>query len=81
MFTCGKDLGIQSIFGCVCDDSDSDDSISSSKCKSGKHKLEHMGKTTFYADSVPEKFEKVGIYADDKDGEREVMVEILWEGL
>ena len=85
LFTCGKNLGIQSIFSSVCDDdddeADSTGSSSSKKCKSGKQKLAHMDKTTFYAYSTPEKFEKVGIYADDKDGEREIQVEIVWETL
>ena len=82
LFTCGKNLGIQSIFSSVCDDDSSSSSSSSSKdCKSGKYKLAHLGKTTFYAENVPEKFEKVGIYSDDKDGEREVQVEIVWEAL
>ena len=82
LFICEKDLGIQSIFSAVCaDDGDSGSSSGAQKCKSGKYKLDHMGKTTFYADHVPGKLERLGIYADDKDGEREVQLQIFWEAL
>ena len=57
LFLCEKNLGIQSIFESVCD-SDDDENGSSKKCKGGKFKLAHMSKSTFYADSVPGKFEK-----------------------
>ncbi|RMD42391.1 hypothetical protein DV735_g2714, partial [Chaetothyriales sp. CBS 134920] len=69
LFLCERHLGIQSLFS------------SSHICKSGLFKLQYLSQTTFYADKIPDKWEKVGIYADDKGGERTVQVEIVWQSL
>ena len=76
LFTCAKDLGIQSIF--------SYKNITSPSSKGGRLVLSHEGKTTFYASKVPSKFEKVDLYVTDGDGDgdpdevRKVEVEIEW---
>ncbi|RMZ89966.1 hypothetical protein DV736_g2797, partial [Chaetothyriales sp. CBS 134916] len=81
LFMCERNLGIRSLFSSVCADDGPLSSSTSDECDSALHKLRHLDQTTFYADKVPGKWEKVGIYADDKRGERTVQVEILWLAL
>ncbi|RMZ84484.1 hypothetical protein DV738_g727, partial [Chaetothyriales sp. CBS 135597] len=66
LFLCERKLGIQSLF---------------TSCKSGLYKLQYLDQTTFFADKIPDKWDKVGIYSDDKGGERTVQVEIVWQSL
>lgn len=40
--------------------------------------LAYQNRTTFYADRVPGRFDKVDIYANDGDGSRQVQLEIHW---
>jgi ribonuclease T2 len=62
-FECTKSGAIQGIFA-----SDPSDATV----------LSYQNKTTFYADHVPRRFEKVDVYADDGDGTRNVELEIHW---
>lgn len=43
--------------------------------------LQYQNSTIFYAEKVPGRFEKVGIFADDGEGTRGVRVEVYWEGV
>ncbi|KAK5533510.1 Ribonuclease T2 precursor (RNase T2) [Vermiconidia calcicola] len=60
---CTKSTTVQSIF---------------SSDHENPHVLSYQNRTTFYADHVPRRFDKVDIYADDGDGERSVQLEIHW---
>ncbi|KAI1625544.1 ribonuclease T2 [Exophiala viscosa] len=62
-FECTKATAVQSIFS-----SDSHDPTV----------LSYHNSTIFYADHVPQRFDKVDIYADDGDGTRNVQLEINW---
>jgi ribonuclease T2 len=76
-FKCAKDLGVQTIFEGVnvtTSTEDGSDIVT-------REVLAWRGRTTFYADSVPGRFEKVEIFADDDAGRREVQLEIEWAGL
>ena len=76
IFTCGKDLGVQSIFEGINRTVSTED-----KEVLTREVLAWQEKTTFYADKVPGRFEKVEIFADDDAGRREVKVEIEWVGI
>ncbi|KIW11350.1 hypothetical protein PV08_10650 [Exophiala spinifera] len=62
-FECTKSTSVQSIF---------------SSDPQNPHVLSYQNKTTFYADHVPKRFDKVDVYADDADGARSVRLEIHW---
>ncbi|KAL2441734.1 Ribonuclease T2 [Exophiala dermatitidis] len=62
-FECTKSTAIQSIF---------------SSDPESPYTLSYRNSTTFYGAHSPHRFEKVGIYADSADGEREVELEIQW---
>ncbi|KAJ4601022.1 Ribonuclease T2 precursor (RNase T2) [Exophiala dermatitidis] len=62
-FECTKSTAIQSIF---------------SSDPESPYTLSYRNSTTFYAAHSPHRFEKVGIYADSADGEREVELGIQW---
>ncbi|KIY03134.1 uncharacterized protein Z520_01601 [Fonsecaea multimorphosa CBS 102226] len=46
--------------------------------ESGVNVLAYHNRTIFYAHSVPKRFEKVDLFADDGNGDRQVQVEIHW---
>lgn len=84
LFTCAKDLGIQSIFSYK---NISTSTTASTESRSWRIVLAHLDKTTFYASKTPGKFEKVDLYVTDGNGEgdedeiRKVEVEIEWQGI
>jgi len=65
-FHCAKDLGIQSIFSSAVDD---------------RNLLAYQNRTSFYADQVPGRFQKVSIYTKNDDEEHDVQLEIRWEDI
>ena len=67
VFMCGKYLGVQGIF--------------SMQEVAGFYVLAYHNDTTFFAERLPEKFDKVDLFSDDDGGAREVEVEITWEAL
>ena len=88
LFTCAKDLGVQSIFSYVNVTGSSDTETSSEEAEDNTRSiLKYSDSTTFYASKVPEKFEKVELYVTDGDGDgegddlRSIRVEIEWEGV
>ena len=63
MFECTKSSTVQGIF---------------SADQSSPTVLAYKGRSKFYANTVPSRYEKVEIYADDGSGERQVEVEVHW---
>jgi ribonuclease T2 len=72
-FMCQNDLGIQTIF----------EAVNATGGDGGEMRevLAWTGKSKFYADKVPGRFEKVELFIDNKNGERGVKVEIEWQGI
>ncbi|KIW37343.1 uncharacterized protein PV06_10390 [Exophiala oligosperma] len=62
-FECTKSTAVQSIF---------------SSDPQNPRALSYQNKTTFYANHVPKRFDKVDVYANDGNGERSVQLEIHW---
>ena len=87
LFTCAKDLGIQSIFSYKNISAPGSASNPSPASKRWRIVLAHLDRTTFYASKIPEKFEKAQLYVTDGNGEgdedqkRQVEVEIEWQGV
>lgn len=63
-FECTKATAVQSIF---------------SSDPHNPTALSYHNRSTFYANHIPQRFDKVDIYADDGDGARSVQLEIHWE--
>ncbi|KPI44290.1 Ribonuclease T2-like protein [Cyphellophora attinorum] len=73
-FKCAKDLGVQTIFEGINVTTSTEDGRDATT----REVLAWRGRTTFYADSIPGRFEKVEIFADDDAGRREVQLEVEW---
>lgn len=73
-FMCEMDLGIQTIFEAV-------NTTTSGGDGKAREVLAWTGKSRFYADKVPGRFDKVELFIDDDDGKRDVEVEIEWQAI
>ncbi|KAJ9603564.1 Ribonuclease T2 precursor (RNase T2) [Cladophialophora chaetospira] len=62
-FECTKAASVQGIFSSSVED---------------EHVLAYRNQSIFYTDKIPGRFEKVDLYANDGDGQRDIQVEIHW---